>query len=296
MSTVSNLTLYFLQGAIQAFSQKLAPIEAFSYAVNQEGAGLNDIVRVPYVINTGSAADFTYAGGYSSATGVVIGKPVTLSTLKYKMWNIDDSEILRLSPEVLKRLGGQAGNQVASDVTSTFFNNVTASNFPLSGAYSASAYSTQAAFVSLQKQANQNKWTDERHLIVGPTLYSTIVSNTTLVNYAYGSPEVVRDGKLPKYFGFTPHMVTNLDETNTELIQGFATCPQGIIAGMAYHRAQEEIPYFEKQMIKDELTGVVLGYRAWGDWSKASVNRVIDCLAGSAVADNKAVIRLLTTP
>lgn len=296
MATVQNLTLYFLQGAIEAFANKLAPINAFSYNINQEGAGLNDIVRVPFVDAQSSASlAFNYATGYATAGDNVIGKNITLDYLYYKRWDVTDQEILRMSPEVLRRLGGNVGSRLAADAVANILGQVTTANYISQSTYSSSLFNSQAAFADLQQICNTLKWPDQRALLVNPSLYGTIVSNSTLVNYAYGNPSVVQEGKLPKYFGFEPYVVTNLP-ANGELLQGFACNPDAILLGMAYHRPQDEIPYTAKQMLKDEQTGLVLGFRQWGDWSKASVVRVLDVLMGKAVGNASAIVRIKSTP
>jgi hypothetical protein len=226
MATVQNLTLYFLEGAIEAFSSKLAPVNAFSYNINQDGAGLNDIVRVPYVTGQASASlAFTYANGYATSGDNVVGKNVTLDYLYYKRWDVTDQEILRMSPEVIRRLGASVGNKLATDAFANILSVVTAANFVSQSQVSSSAFNTQAAMTNLQYIADTLKWGDERAIIANPSLYSSIVSNTSLVNYAYGSPTVVTEGRLPRYFGFDPYMVSSVP-TNSEDLQGFAVNPQ----------------------------------------------------------------------
>lgn len=291
-TSVSGLTLYFLQGVIAAYSNMLAPLNAFSFNVNQEGAGLNDIIRVPWINAESGSSTFAYSTGYANSTDTVTGKNVTLDTLLYKRWDITDTDILRTSPEVLNKMGQKVGTRLASDALGKVFQAVTASNFAQVSALTSSGYNTQAAFVALQQSASVLLWpTEERSLIVNPTLYANIVSNTSLVNYAYGSPSVVQEGKLPKYFGFTPYVVTNL-ASNSENIQGFACSPDAMLVGMAYHRPQDEIPYTEKQVMKDNVTGLVIGFRQWGDWTLAKVNRVVDTLFGTAVGNPTAAIRI----
>lgn len=297
MATVTGLTQYFLEGAIAAFGDKLAPFNAFSYNVNEDGAGLNDVVRVPWVEGNYSGSNaFAYSTGYATANNNIHGMPITLDTMKYSKWDINDSEILQTSPTALTRLGQSIGHRLAADVLADVCAQVTAANYASQSAYSGSSFNTQAVMVNLQQVANELKWPDERNLLVNPSLYGTIVSNTSLVNYAYGSPTVVQDGKLPKYFGFTPYVVTNLPANASEDIVGFACNPDAILVGMAYHAPQSGVAYTAATRITDQATGLVLGYREWPEQAYAKVSRIVDCLFGHAVGNPWALIRIKGTP
>lgn len=292
MATVSNLTLYFLEGAMESFTNLVVPVTAMSYNVQPTGAGLNDIVRVPFVLNTSASSDFAYSTGYANTGNAVTGKNVTLDGLKYQLFNSTDSEILRMSPEVIRRLGRQAGSRLGSDVLNNVMGAVTSSAFPNSSSYVSNEYSSSAAWTALVTIADNLKWPEERAVVVEPTTYGYMLSNASLVNYAYGSPVVVQDGKIPKYFGFNPYRVTNytakVDAYGTSV--GFALHPNGILVGMAYHSPQDELPYTEKQMIKDEKSGLVLGWRVFPDMAKATVYRAVDCLFGKATGDPNGVV------
>jgi hypothetical protein len=65
---------------------------------------------------------------------------------------------------------------------------------------------------------------------------------------------------------------------------------------MAHHKAQDEISYSAKSMMKDEQSGLVLGFRQFSDWQRASVVRVLDVLLGKAVGDSTGIVRIKGTP
>lgn len=299
MATVTNLTQYFLQGAVEKFSDILAPLEAIAYAVNQEGAAKDDVVRVPWIDGqTSGSSAFSYATGYATSGGNIIGKPVTMDTIKYCLFNTNDQEAMVSTPEAVTRLGNKLGNRLAADVLADLMSNVTATNFPSQSNYSGSQFNTVAAATNLGAIADGLNWSSDRYLLVNPTLKAYIMNNTTtLLANTFGSTDPVQRGVINNYYGFKVYMVSNLPANGSEVVQGFATAgAQGIGCAMAYHKPQDGIPYNAVEQVTDQVTGLTLGYREWGAPATTLVNRVLDVLYGDAVLDPYAVIRIKTTP
>ena len=91
------------------------------------------------------------------------------------------------------------------------------------------------------------------------------------------------------------YVVTALPD-NGENLAGFATTPDAVVVGMAYHVPQGEIPYSTSQQVTDQQTGLTLGYREWGSPELATSKRVIDVLYGKGVGNNAALIRIVDAP
>jgi hypothetical protein len=293
MATVSNLTQYFTQGAIEGFSDLVAPLTAFSFKAEQEGAVLNDVVRVPFIAANTSSYAFTYAGGYANNNGQVVGKSVTLNNLLYQKYDLTDAEMQQLSPDAITRQGNVLGRRLAADFISASFANVVSNvNYPTSSSYTSGQFTSSVAIADLDKRANDAKWVDgERYLIAGTGLWQNLMNNTNFTNaYAFGGAEAVKEGRLPNIFGFQPFKTTvTLPASDT----GFACNSNAMAIVMAYHRpAAEASNIVESVKMVDEKTGIVLGYRSWYDPTYATTKRVIEVLGGSALVDPNALIHI----
>lgn len=293
MAGISNMTQLFVEGAIEGFTDLVAPITAFSYAVESNGAALNDTVRVPYVANTSGSSTFTYAAGYTGAGNGVTGKDITLSNLLYQPISLTDADFAQITPEVATRLGRQAGARLASDVLSASFASVvTAGNFALSCSYTSTQWTGAIALADADLQANTYKWPDsDRYLIAGTSLWSSLLQNTAVnAAYAYGSPEVIKEGRIPSVMGFKPYKVT-VTLPNSD--KGFIVNPNAILLGMAWHQPQGAAnSTVTATRMTDEKTGLTIGYREWYDPAKATTVRVLDCLFGVAKGSDNALFHI----
>jgi hypothetical protein len=288
-NTVSGLTQYFIQGAIQAFASTVAPLRAFSNVIEMNGAGLGDIVRVPFISNTSGSQDFTYAGGYTLTSGnSVAGKSVTLNMLKYQNFDVTDSDILKLSPEVLTAMGNSAGGRLGSDVLSASFAALMPS-FSTTATYTAGQFTSSVALIDLDKKANDANWTTaNRSLIINPTIKQNMLLNANLANaYAFNG-NVANTAQFPQVFGMTPYVVTSTIGGSS----GFVANPNAILMAMAWHKPGTDSPHVEYQPIVDKATGLMFGFKSYYDFQYARTVRVIECLFGVAAGDTTALVKI----
>jgi hypothetical protein len=298
----ANLTQVFIQGAIEGYVDLIAPLTAFSYNVEQNSATLNDQVIVPFCSVTSASVAFTYANGYSTSqdNGIVNGKTVTLNNLLYQPIRLTDQDMLKLSPEVVARLGHQAGAKLATDVISASFASVlTLTNFAQTGSADAPQYTSSLnALANLDKLANDKKWPDgNRFIVAGTQLWSNVMSNTSVNQFInYGDPSVVKNAKLPSIMGFTPFKVTvPLTSYQTGSCAGFAATPNAMVFAQGYHAPGPDASNIvEAIKAVDDRTGLVIGYRRFYDPYKATTVQIIESLSGVAVADPNALVHIRT--
>ncbi len=202
----SNLDRTFLQGAIESFQKILAPISAFSYAISQQGAALNDTITVPYVSAATGSSNFTYATDSADVTG----KSITLNSIKYQKASLTDADMAALNPEAIQRLGNQLGAGLAGDVLSASFASVlTDANFPLSSSWNSNELSSSSTLIDLTEQADAQNWPVERNLILTSTANGYLLSNPNIVNASvFGSSQPVQTSNIPNVFGFQVYKTT----------------------------------------------------------------------------------------
>lgn len=293
MATVSNLSQYLTAGAIEGFIDAVAPLTAFGYVVKPGGAGYNDVVRVPFAQNTSASNAFTVGTGYASDGNTITGKSITLDKLLYQRISLTDSDLLQLNDQALMKVGSQAGRRLGVDfVSASLASTALTANFSNQATTSGSVFSSSAAIVALDKQANDLKWPDgERTLIANSTLWLSLLSNSNVTTFSsFGSAEPIQAGVLRNVLGFTPYRVSfTLPESNT----GYACNTNGLLFANAYHTPQDSgQAYTAVKEMTDEKTGLTIGYREWYDQTKASRVRVFDVLGGVAVGDGNGIIRI----
>ena len=296
MATLSNIQNYFITGAMSGFVTLLQPnINAFSYNVKQDGAALNNVIQVPFASANSASNQFNYTTGYVGNNGQIAGKNVTLNTLMYQPWQINDAESKMLTPAVIGKQGAIIGRKLAVDfISASWANVISNANYTVSSSYSAVGFSSSLAVANLDQLANQANWTDgpdNRFLIANTTLWNALLQNTNIANaYAFGGADAVRYGKIPAFFGFSP-LKTNVTLPASD--NGFICNPNAIVIGMAYHQPQNEAQNLVTSVrIDDEVSGLVIGYREWYVPALATTQKIVEVLGGSAVGDSTALIHI----
>jgi len=290
MATVTNLTQYFVQGALKGYVSKNAPLTEFSYVVDS-AAKLNDIVRVPYTVASSSLL-FDYTSGYNTSTrGQITGKPVTVDKISYIPVTLTDSDWSRLTPEVLTKLGESAGERLAGDVISASFAANVAS-FGNSSTYAGTSFTGSAALADLDRKANDLHWPDSgRVMLINPAMKQALLSNTSLTNaFAFGEPVAVEGQFRSKVFGFVPYTVT----TTLGGLSGFAATPNALCHVFGTHNPPDSAlsQLSEFTVATDPATGLVVSMKGWYDQVHATTVRILETMWGSAVGDAAAGIKI----
>lgn len=290
---VSNMTRTWLDGVVKGFTVGTLPISAVSYAVNQEGASVGSIIRVPFVSNESGSLAFTEAGGYSlSSNNGVVGKDITLDTVLYQPWYLSDSQTKNLTPQSIEMLGVVAGERLSSDVLShSFANVITQTNFPDSGSYTSTNYTGSILpLATLDKFANERNWPKQgRNLIMGTDLEFAIKSNDKLVQaYSVGTTQTIQGGSVPQLYGFNCYGV-NFTLPNSD--KGIALNANGMLFGMSYFSPEDRTNVIYSERIVTP-NGLVLGYVEFAVPQYRHTFRAVECLFGAAAGAPRAVYHI----
>lgn len=225
-STVTNLTKYFTESAAEALAYRLGNLNNYTYIVKKEGCYVNDYARVPYL--TASAATvgtFSHDSGYPEANSYVNGVNVQMTDWLARPFDVTDSDAAHVTPEVMTRLASQAVNLLASDIESKLY---TAASSSLTN-YSASAaqWSANTGIVGLSTSASNARWRDdEKYWVVKPALYWKVGGNTdTLLANSFGSPTMIQNGIMTKYYGWNPVISDSIPST----VKGFGFTRDSLI-------------------------------------------------------------------
>lgn len=294
LTNATPLQQYFINGVMTGFVDLIMPLTSFAYSVNQNGAALNDHVRVPFAISPTSASSaFAYSTGYTGNNGNIQSKDVQLSNLLYQPLQLTDAEMAILPPAVVEKQGQLLGRRLGIDFVSASLVSINTTNYLLSSSFPAASFTSSIAMADLDFRANTQKWPDglgNRYLIANTTVWQSLLNNNNVNQaFAFGGISAIQNGQIPALFGFQPFKTTVALQPN---INGFIASPNALVVAMAYHKPapQASSILVNSQMLTDEKTGVVLGYREWYDASHATVNKVFDVLGGATVGDANALI------
>lgn len=292
-SNVSNLTQYFLAGAAEAFSYRIAPLRSFTNAQILDGCNLNDIVRVPFVsASLQSSPSFAHSTGYVVPDTYVNGVSVTMGTWAYQQWNGTDNDMAKLTPEAITALGRKLGNKLGHDVVAAIL--TTTSSFSNNTVASGSTYATATPIVALGALASTNRWpVGDRTILASPALYWKIASNTTtLLANTLGSPAVIQNGVLSNYYGFKVVETDSVPST----VKGLMVTSDALAVAISVPTPQAGHDLLEvRRLTAPDGSDLPIQYVRYWDNAKRTMVNVFETIYGASALNASAGYNLLVT-
>lgn len=195
-----------LNTALIALKRKLMPLMMFSTAFRDVPLQGTDTMQVPFVpLQQTASIDFDYDVGYQDGDGTLETRPVTINKRKYQPLAITGYQLARMPVLKLEEILVKKAEQLAEDVIADIFSLVVAANY---GApvltLDPSLWDSDTIGQVLRKAAIDAMWPEgDRGLIVNSAVDSYLLGDTAFkAAYSYGENSVIKDGKLPRAFGF----------------------------------------------------------------------------------------------
>lgn len=280
--------------AIEAFTAELAPLNAFSTDFSDETATIGSAVQVAIPANiTAGTTENAYETEDSASLGVAT---VPLSSYAKATVGITDKQFLSSSAARLEKFAVQQAKAVARKIITTAWAlivNATYSQKVTKALASITSADIRAMRVILDKA---NVPQGDRSLIVNPDVFDKIVGDTTVTIASalhYGGTEVIREGMVPRFLGFTVHN-SNIVPANGENLVGFAAHPSAMAVAIRTLKPQEPSEYLEARVVTDPKTGIGLGYRRHYSTAKGTHFVTFEALYGAVAAVPAGLCRLVT--
>jgi hypothetical protein len=285
-----------LESAMIAFKQILHPLALFStafYDVPLEGT---DIVQVPYYpLETAASKDFDGSYVFDKGTNT-LSKPVTINKRKYQPLSFTSAEKRRqpkFDPEILGQLKGA---KLAEDVLVDILSVVTAANFPTVGFTGAASDFDVDDVIDLDVAVTEAKWPVQgRGIITKPAYLGGLAKD---MNSAGGMATFERDANggvinFPTLAGFS-FGPSNVIPSNGENLTGMVVYRSAILVGFSPIEPVAEVmsKLNRYEVVTDEITGLTLEYREWGDPDTDTAKRTIECNYGYAKGEVAALQRI----
>lgn len=303
-NTFTNMTNTVLAGmALEAFTDSLAPIAAFSLNFSAEAAQRGDKVKVMQIPASDAAADF--AGTYLIQDADATGLDITIDKIKYVSWSLTTDELLNQPQLSMERFAMQKGaalalsmfQDVLSVVTAANYGDTETTNFTVTNGDKVTV--TAANFDSLElayvaHAADCKKWPRMgRSLLLTPGHYNALFEDATIVgsNGVLGN-SLLLDKVVPRVMGMDVYESTAIP-ANAENLVGFACVPNAILIANRVRIPDANVANRpDVQVLSDPKTGASIVLRDWFDPDNDAHKRVLEVTYGYRVGDSEGIVRI----
>ena len=279
--------------AIEAFTAELTVLSAFSTDFSDETAKQGATVDVPIPANiTAGTTKNAYETEDTATLGVA---SVPLSSYAKATVGITDEQFLNSSAARLEKFAVQQAKAVARKIISDAWALIINANYALKQTKALASITTADIRAMRVLMSKNNVPLMDRSLILNPDAYDMVAGDTTvsLANaMAYGGSERIRDGIVPRLLGFDMYE-SNIVPT-TENLVGFAVHPAAMAIAIRTLQPQAPGEYLEARVIKDEASGIGLGYRRHYSTSRGIHYCTFEAIYGAVRAVPEGLVRLVT--
>ena len=281
------------ESALDAFTDALAPLNAFSTSFNDDAAQKGSTIEVPFVATATGATSFS--SSYSMQGSTLSTKSISLSQHQYCSWHVSDTESANSSAVALSRFGAQKGYQLAKAVFQDILSVVLTTNYGAADFTGATSAFDGDDVADLRGAAiDQGIPVDQANLILDNAYYTALLKDTNLRGAnIYGGSGVIQDGEIPRLFGLAGIYESNIFPTNSINLVGALVSPNAIVAAMRYLAPVGGGDYLTANCVSND-SGMVLGYREWYDNDAGQLRAVIEASYGYAVGDGDGAILMVS--
>lgn len=279
------------QAALLPWMTELMPLSVFSTNFGPDAADKGDTVKVPVIGAPSAASDFT--GDYTlNSDSEASSIPVVLNKHKFKTVHLTAKEASTTAIPLLEKLVSTAAQQLAIDVLTDIFSEVTEANFDAALEDTDTSSFDYKTILSIRESCNKVKMPkDQRSLVLNTSLNTSlladdIVSRSFITSLA--QPGVV-EARVNRIAGFNV-METDCVPDNGENLAGFVAHPSAMAVAMRY--LQPIANYDEAGAVTDPVTGLTFGYLRFTDTSANKVFITLEALYGYRVVRKDALQRI----
>lgn len=265
MATISHTDVIYSQAALQAFTQSLVPFSAFSRSYTGDAAQVGQAIRVP-LVETLSATTFSYTANsgfpYEDSGGAISAVTITMDKHLIVTVDVTDVQAANTSSAAVENFGHQQGKALGRKVQELVWSVVTPTNFgaavtaaPIANISKAAVNAARTALVK------RGVPTDSLALICNSDVYQNLLDDSTIAHaMAYGSPEAIRDGRVPRLLGMDVYEAS-LFPLNSASLVGMVVHRDALALAVRPLQPQEASAYQAVEILVDSDTGLACTYR-----------------------------------
>lgn len=288
-----------LDAALLAFRKKVIPIRVFAnaWSKGKQPLRLGDTMKVPYYpLEAVASKNFTGTYDFTDAGPNVETRDITVNRRKYQPLITSSAELDRYNFDPVQ-LGTMKGNRLANDVVTDILSAVTLANFGAAAFTGAVGTFDADDVADIQLACDLANWPAEMRSLVLASAYNTalVKDNSIQAEYAYGSTDPIREGRVPRLNGFDVFPSNEIPANGQNLV-GFAAYPSAMLVGFSpvtpAETVRQQLSAYE--VVEDPETGIFIEYRAWGSPDSDSHKEVIEVNYGYAVGEAAAIKRMVS--
>ena len=288
--------------ALEAFTKKLAPLQAFTTNFDTDAGQAGDKIVIPFVpefANDGTSTVSSFTAGstqYDADKSSKISEAtVDLDSHLFTNWTLNDTQVSENAIASLERFGAQKGADLANEIFVSICSLVVASNFSSTESVSATPSS-----LSLDDLINARKTMvanggdpSQCALILHSDYYAGLLSLSEMTADAYGSADAIRGGQVPSILGIPAvYEVPTLPENGENLV-GMLVHPAAIAVAFRYLQPNSggEAAYTRTDKLSNEF-GMTMGYRQFYKPESGESVAAIEALYGYTKVNGDALVRI----
>jgi hypothetical protein len=290
--------------ALEAFTKKLAPLQAFTTSFDSDAGQVGEKIVIPYIpefANDGTSTVSAFTAGttsYDADKDTKISEAtINLDSHLFTNWKLNDTQVSENSVAQLERFGQQKGADLANTIFVSICSTILNDPFSTSEEVPASASSLSLDDIIGARKAMVTNGGDPAQcsLILNSDYFAGLLSLTELTADAYGSSDAIRGGKVPSILGIPAVYETPQLPDNDERLVGLLVHPAAI--GVAFRYLQPnsggEAAYTRTDRLSND-DGMTMGYRQFYKATTGESFAVLEALYGYVTINPKACVRLVT--
>lgn len=290
-NTLNTAERKILQSAVSAYHAVLAPVQALSLNVDNDGKTKGETALVK-VATARSAAVF--GGSYITGDTTFTDKTVTLDLHSFASFHLTDVEASKHTFDIVEKAGIEAAHAVATNVFDYITSIWTDANYGSTGGSDYLASVAVSAFdaddvVDLGNLMDvDNVPQTDRSLVLTPGAHANLKKDNALQSAdASGSTETLREGVTGRVDRFDVYMSSGISSTaDTTNVYAFAVHPTAAAVALRTVPPSEEDLASAAGLRYGEMevpgSGIRLGMRAWYDPNTGTRWGAFEALVGRA--------------
>ena len=289
--------------ALEAFTNRLAPLQAFSTSFDSEAGQVGDRIEIPFVTKFGNSGTSTVSAfnvssnDYSNAGAAEIESvTVSLGTHVKATWSLQDVQASQYAVAQLERFGNQKGNDLATKIFGDVSAKWIASNFTNTTVVGvASAFDLDALLTARAEVVGRGANPSDCSVLLASSHYNSLLGDTAFQADAYGGSEAIRLGVIPAIAGFQAVYECPSLPTTANLV-GVITHPSALAVAFRYLAPSGSGggAYSRTDRLTNDL-GMTMGYRQFYQPETGIDFATIEAVYGCSVVNGDAAELLLSS-
>jgi len=288
---------------IQAYADKLAPLSAFTMDLSADAADQGTVVKTRIVPVAGTVGDLTdtHTGDYTDAIDdqAMSEVSVTMGSEPVIGFTFTDAEANQIASGVfsdtVQKLVNQSAYAIANNVLDTCFTAVDTTYSAGVSAVAASAFDADDVADLRAYCVTTGAWdfgVGDEKLICDSSYYTALLKDNALQDRSASGLDAVLSGNVPRCCGFDVIEAPSLAGAAANNTGAFAAKPEGMAVAMRGVATQSSTDFIAHEVLQDDVSDVVLTYKAWFDRTYHRVIHTFETLWGRADGHVNGIIRV----